>query len=78
MQEPLIFTCSHCGQAEELQDDSLYAIVNQRREQVMGMLSNDGNRSRGYIAFEGVKDEETGKTRLVARRRLPGVEIKEG
>ncbi len=76
MDEPVIFTCSHCGKTEELQDDSISAIVNRRREQVMGMLNNDGGRNRGVLGFDTFTDDD-GKTRLVARRRLPGVEVKE-
>ncbi len=74
--EPVTFTCGHCGKTEDLTDDSIMAIVDRRRDQVMGMLSQDGGRTRGHIAFDTVRDED-GKTKLVARRRFPGVEIKE-
>ena len=76
--EPLYFTCNHCRRTEIVDDDSIQEIVNRRREQVMGMLSNDGGRHRGVLAFDQVTDPDTGEKKLVARRRLPGVEVKEG
>lgn len=75
MLDPVTFTCAHCGESEDLTDDSIMAIVSRRREQVMSMLSNDGGRTRGHIGFEEVRGED-GKTKLVARRRFPGVEVK--
>lgn len=74
--EPVTFTCAHCGRTEDLTDDSIAAIVSRRREQVMSILSNDGGRNRGHLGFETVTGED-GKTKLVARRRFPGVEVKE-
>ncbi len=73
--EKVVFTCTNCGQQEDLSEDALETIVRMRPELVAGILSSDGGRTRGSVAFERVQDEE-GKQRLVVRRRFPGVEIK--
>ena len=77
MELPLNFTCANCAHTEPIDDHSLQAIVNARRDRVMEMLGNDGGRQRGSIAFEQVVDED-GSKKLVARRRFPGVEVKSG
>lgn len=73
--EKVVFTCTGCGREETLSDESLETIVRMRPELVAGILSSDGGRTQGSVAFERVRDEE-GKSKLLVRRRFPGVEIK--